>query len=57
MFLWLLVRHCLSPTTVENIVTWDHAVLMAAMVAGFQVDFVLLLQVVIHERAFKSTTT
>ena len=22
-FLWLIVRHCLSPTTADNIVTWD----------------------------------
>ena len=22
-FLWLLVRHCLSPTAADNIVTWD----------------------------------
>ena len=32
-FLWLLVRHCLSPTAADNIVTWDKAVLMAAMIA------------------------
>ena len=30
---------------------------MAAMIAGFEVDFVWLLQAVIHERAFKVTTT
>ena len=33
-FLWLLVRHCLSPTAADNIVTWDRAVLMAAMMAS-----------------------
>ena len=31
--------------------------LMAAMTAGFEVEFTWLLQVVMHERAFKSTTT
>ena len=31
-FLWVLVRHCLSPTAVDNIVTWDRAVLMVAMI-------------------------
>ena len=56
-FLWLLVRHCLSPTTADNIVTLDGAVLIAAMIAGFEVDFVWLLQAVMHERAFKVTTT
>ena len=38
-FLWLIFRHYLSPTAADNIVTWDRAVLMAAMMAGFEVDF------------------
>ena len=42
-FLWLLVRHCLSPKVADNIVTLDRAVLMAAMIAGFEVDFAWLL--------------
>ena len=56
-FLWLIVRHCLSPVAADNIVTWDRAVLMAAMIAGFEVDYLWLLQAVLHERAFKVTTT
>ena len=56
MFLWLIVRHYLSPTSADNIVTWDRAVLMAAMIAGFEVDFTWLLQAVMNERAFKVTT-
>ena len=31
--------------------------MMAAMIAGFEVDFAWLLQTVMHERAFKVTTT
>ena len=23
-FLWLIIRHCLSPTAADNIVTWDQ---------------------------------
>ena len=42
-FLWLIVRHCLSPTAANNIVTWDRAVLMAAMISWFEVDFAWLL--------------
>ena len=42
-FLWLIVRHCFSPTAANNIITWDRAVLMAAMIAGFEVDFAWLL--------------
>ena len=57
MFLWLIVRHCLSPTAVDNIVTWDRTVLMAEMKAGFEVDFAWILQADMHERAFKVTTT
>ena len=38
-FLWLFVRHCLSPTATDNIVTCDRAVLMVAMIAEFKVDF------------------
>ena len=56
-FLWHLVCHCLYPTTADNIFTWDRAVVKAAMVVGFEVDFAWLLQAVIHERDFKATTT
>ena len=55
--MWLIVRHSLSPTTIDNIVTRDRVVLMAAMIAGFEVDFAWLLQAVMHERDFKVTTT
>ena len=56
-FLWLIVRHCLSPMTTDNIVTWDRAILMAVMIARFEVEFSWFLQAVMHERAFKVTTT
>ena len=38
-FLWLLVRHRLSPTSVDNILTWHRAVLVSAKVARFEIDF------------------
>ena len=47
----------LSPTTTDNIVTWDRAVLMAAMIAGFEVDFAWLLFAFMHQRDFKVITT
>ena len=37
-FLRLIVCHYLSPIAADNIVTWDRAVLMAAMISGFEVD-------------------
>ena len=42
-FLWLIIHHCLSPKGPDNIVTWDREVVMAAMIAGFEVDFAWLL--------------
>ena len=48
-FLLLIVRHCLSPTAADNIFTLDRAVLMEAMIDGFEVDFAWLLQEVMHE--------
>ena len=45
------------PTVGDNIVTWDRALLMAEMIDGFEVDFALLLQEVMHERDFKVITT
>ena len=36
-FLWFIVRHCLSLTAADNIITWDRAVLMAAIIAWFEV--------------------
>ena len=56
MFLWLIVCHCLSTTGAYNIVSWNQAILME-IIAGFEVDFAWLLEVVMHERAFKVTTT
>ena len=56
-FLRLIVRHSISPTTADNILTWDRAILMAAIIAGFEVDFAWLLQAVMHERDFQVTTT
>ena len=53
----MIVHHYLSPTAADNIVTWDLEVLMEAMIAGFEVDFSWLLEAVMHERAFKVTTT
>lgn len=39
MFLLILVRHWFSSITANNIVTWDRALLMAPIIAGFEVDF------------------
>ena len=53
-FLWFIVRHCLSPTVADNIVTWDRAILMAVMIGGFEVDFAWLVQAIMHEGILRS---
>ena len=47
-FIFLLILHCLSPISFNNILTWYKAVFVAAMVTGFEVDFPRLLLAVIH---------
>lgn len=47
-FISLLVPYCLSPMVVDNIHTWDRAVLVATLVARLEVDFAMLLISFIH---------
>ncbi|KAG5585465.1 hypothetical protein H5410_045899 [Solanum commersonii] len=54
---WLLVRNRVSPTKVDNKLTWDKAVMVATLVAGLEIDFARMLLAEIHERAFKTSTT
>uniref|UniRef100_M1DFS1 Integrase core domain containing protein n=1 Tax=Solanum tuberosum TaxID=4113 RepID=M1DFS1_SOLTU len=56
-FFWLLVRNRVSHTQADNVLTWDRAVMVAALVAGFEIDFARMLIAEIHERAFKASTT
>ena len=56
-FVWSLVFHYLSPMVAYNVFTWDRAVLVAALVAGLEIDFASLLIFVIHMRDFKTSTT
>uniref|UniRef100_M1E0I1 Putative plant transposon protein domain-containing protein n=1 Tax=Solanum tuberosum TaxID=4113 RepID=M1E0I1_SOLTU len=46
-----------SPTKVDNQLTWDRAVMVAALLAGLEIDFAGILLAEIHERAFKTSTT
>jgi len=56
-FSWTIVRTRLSLTQADNVVTWDRAVMLAALVAGRKIDFAQIPIAKIHERAFKTTTT
>uniref|UniRef100_M1DLY7 Integrase core domain containing protein n=1 Tax=Solanum tuberosum TaxID=4113 RepID=M1DLY7_SOLTU len=56
-FFWLLVRNRVSPTKADNQLTWDRAVMVAALVVGLEIDFARMLLTEIHERAFKTSTT
>ncbi|KAG5631012.1 hypothetical protein H5410_002729 [Solanum commersonii] len=54
IILWLAR---VSPTKADNQVTWDRAVMVAALVAGMEIDFARMLLAEIHERAFRTSTT
>ncbi|KAG5615085.1 hypothetical protein H5410_014909 [Solanum commersonii] len=56
-FFWVLVRNRVSPTKADNQLTWDIAIMVAALVEGVAIDFAHMLLVEIHERAFKTSTT
>ena len=56
-FFWLLVFHRLYPIAADNILTWDRAILVAALVSGLKINFSKLLISVIYERALKTSTT
>uniref|UniRef100_M1DCJ7 Integrase core domain containing protein n=1 Tax=Solanum tuberosum TaxID=4113 RepID=M1DCJ7_SOLTU len=56
-FFWLLVQNYASPTQVDNLLTWDHAIMVATFVVGLEVDFARMLIAQIHERNFKANTT
>ncbi len=44
-------------TNADNILTWDREVLVAALVAGLEIDFEKLLLTVIYKRAFNTFPT
>ncbi|KAG5585795.1 hypothetical protein H5410_046229 [Solanum commersonii] len=50
-------RAKVSPTKVDNQVTWDRAIMVAALVAGLEIDFAPMLLAKIHDRAFRTSTT
>lgn len=56
-FFCAVVRTRLSPTQVDNVVTWDRAVMLATLMAGLELDFARIVITEIHEKAFKTTTT
>ena len=56
-FFWLLVRNRVSPTKADNQVTWDRAVMVAALVAGVEIDYARMLLAEIHEKDFRTSTT
>lgn len=56
-FFLLLVPNHLYPTAADNILTWDRAVLITALVAGLEIDVAQFLISIIHEKDFKFCTT
>uniref|UniRef100_M1DXL9 Putative plant transposon protein domain-containing protein n=1 Tax=Solanum tuberosum TaxID=4113 RepID=M1DXL9_SOLTU len=56
-FFWLLVWNRVSPTQVDNVLTWDPVVMVVALVSRMEVNFARMLIAEIHERTSKDTTT
>uniref|UniRef100_M1DYN2 Integrase core domain containing protein n=1 Tax=Solanum tuberosum TaxID=4113 RepID=M1DYN2_SOLTU len=56
-FFWLAVRTRLSHTQADNVVTWERAVMISALMAGLELNFSRILIGKIHDRAFQTTTT
>ncbi|KAG5610014.1 hypothetical protein H5410_021295 [Solanum commersonii] len=52
-----LTSTMVSPTKADNQLTCDKAVIVAALVAGVDIDFARMLLAEIHERPFKTSTT
>lgn len=52
-----LVHFRLCLTMLNNVLTWDRATLVADLLLGYEIDFVMLIKLEIHERAFDETTT
>lgn len=53
----MFVRKRVSPTKAENVLTWDRVVMVAALVAGLEIDFARMMLAEIHKRVFKISTT
>lgn len=51
-FLWLIIRYRLFSTTSDNVLSWEGAVLIANMMAEYDIDFSAILWHEIHDRAF-----
>lgn len=56
-FIWIFLLHCLYLTVADNILMWDRAVLVASLVARFDIHFSRLLLAFFHARSFKALTT
>ncbi|KAG5572012.1 hypothetical protein H5410_061778 [Solanum commersonii] len=56
-FFWLLVRNRVYAGQSDNQVRVGRAVMVAALVAGVEIDFARMLLAEIHERAVRTSTT
>lgn len=47
----------LSLTILDNVLTWDQAILVSFKLVGYEIDFAVLIRIDIHECAFGETIT
>ena len=56
-FWWSVVHHRLGPTNTDNSLTLDRAVVVANILAGYEIHFARYIVQEIHERAFRDHTS
>lgn len=56
-FWWTMVCFKLTSNVSDNVITWDKATLVAYLLIGYEIDFMALIRLDIHECVFGETTT
>lgn len=51
------MRHRLSSTFVDDVLTWDQVVLISSLIAGYDINFSRWIQAGISKRAFRELNT
>src|ERR1051325_7182049 len=56
-FWWLVIRSWIRPTMADNDVTLERAVLLASVLAGYEIDLARVIADHLHESAFHFSTS
>jgi hypothetical protein len=56
-FWWLIIRSWIRPTRADNVITLERAVLLASVLAGYDIDWAQVIADHLHEAAFHFSTS